>query len=88
MICAAALAKRPLSTKELAPELMKAKGMDLRDGVLAKAIGHRLMMGFWNSFRRIITSLFIGVTRTRTLTHSPQVAVLPTLETPKPLPPR
>ncbi len=42
-ICAAALAKGPLSTKELALELMKAKGMDLRDGVLAKAIGHRLI---------------------------------------------
>jgi hypothetical protein len=42
-ICSAALAKGPLSTKELALELMKAKGMDLRDGVLAKAIGHRLI---------------------------------------------
>jgi hypothetical protein len=42
-ICAAALAKGPLSTKDLALELMKAKDMDLRDGVLAKAIGHRLI---------------------------------------------
>ncbi len=42
-ICAAALANGPLSTKELALELMKAKGMDLRDAVLAKAIGHRLI---------------------------------------------
>jgi hypothetical protein len=42
-ICAAALASGPLTTKELALELMKAKGMDLGDGVLAKAIGHRLI---------------------------------------------
>jgi hypothetical protein len=42
-ICSAALAKGPLSTKELALELMKAKDMDLRDGVLAKAIGHKLI---------------------------------------------
>jgi hypothetical protein len=42
-ICAAALAKGPLSTQELALELMKAKGMDLTDAVLAKAIGGRLI---------------------------------------------
>ena len=42
-ICAAALTKGPLSTKELALELMKAKGMDLRDSVLAKTIGHRFI---------------------------------------------
>lgn len=42
-ICSAALAKGPLTTKELALELMKAKGMDLGDGVLAKTIGHRLI---------------------------------------------
>ncbi len=42
-ICAKALAIGPLSTKELALELMKAKGMDLKDAVLAKTIGHRLI---------------------------------------------
>jgi hypothetical protein len=42
-ICTAALVKGPLTTKELALELMKAKGMDLGDGVLAKAIGNRLI---------------------------------------------
>ena len=42
-ICAAALAKGPQDTRQLALELMKAKGMDLGDSVLAKAIGHRLI---------------------------------------------
>jgi hypothetical protein len=42
-ICAAALAKGPHDTRQLALELMKAKGMDLGDSVLAKAIGHRLI---------------------------------------------
>ena len=42
-ICAAALAKGPLDTKQLALALMAAKGMDLTDSVLAKAIGHRLI---------------------------------------------
>jgi hypothetical protein len=42
-ICAAALVNGPLTTKDLALELMKAKGMDLGDTVLAKAIGNRLI---------------------------------------------
>jgi hypothetical protein len=42
-ICAAALAKGPQTTKELALALMRAKGLDLGDSVLAKAIGHRLI---------------------------------------------
>ena len=42
-ICAAALAKEPQTTKELASALMRAKGLDLADAVLAKAIGHRLI---------------------------------------------
>jgi hypothetical protein len=42
-ICAAALASGPLSTKELALALMRAKGLDLADAVLAKAIGNRLI---------------------------------------------
>jgi hypothetical protein len=42
-ICAAALVNGPLSTKELALELMKAKGMDLKDAVLQKTLGHRLI---------------------------------------------
>jgi hypothetical protein len=42
-ICAKALAGGPLTTKELALELIKAKGLDERDGTLAKTIGHRLI---------------------------------------------
>ena len=42
-ICAAVLTSGPQTTKELALALMRAKGMDLTDGVLAKAIGHRLI---------------------------------------------
>jgi len=42
-ICAKALASGPRTTKELALELIKAKGLDQRDGVLAKTIGHRLI---------------------------------------------
>jgi len=42
-ICAKALASGPLTTKELALELIKAKGLNERDGVLAKTIGHRLI---------------------------------------------
>jgi len=42
-ICAAALTKGPQTTKELALALMRAKGLDLGDSVLAKAIGHRLI---------------------------------------------
>src|ERR1700689_926360 len=43
VICAKALAGGPLTTKELALELIKAKGLDERDGTLAKTIGHRLI---------------------------------------------
>ena len=42
-IRAAVLTSGPQTTKELALALMRAKGMDLTDGVLAKAIGHRLI---------------------------------------------
>jgi hypothetical protein len=42
-ICAAALVNGPLTTKELALELMKAKGMNLGDTILAKGIGNRLI---------------------------------------------
>ena len=42
-ICKAALASGPLTTKELAMELMKAKGMDLKDAVLQRTLGHRLI---------------------------------------------
>jgi hypothetical protein len=42
-ICAAALADGLLDTKQLALAMMKAKGMDLTDAVLAKAIGTRLI---------------------------------------------
>ena len=42
-ICKAALVNGPLSTKDLALELMKAKGMDLKDAVLQRTLGHRLI---------------------------------------------
>jgi hypothetical protein len=42
-ICKAALASGPQTTKELALALIRAKGMDERDGTLAKTIGHRLI---------------------------------------------
>lgn len=42
-ICAGALADGPKDTKELALAMMAAKGMDLTDAVLAKAIGTRLI---------------------------------------------
>jgi hypothetical protein len=42
-ICTKALAEGPRDTKELALALRRAKGMDLADSVLTKAIGHRLI---------------------------------------------
>jgi hypothetical protein len=42
-ICSAALAKGPRTTKELAVAMMAAKGMNVGDTVLAKAIGGRLI---------------------------------------------
>ena len=57
-ICAAALATGPQTTKELALALMRAKGMDLGDTVLAKAIGHL-------SFPRIISARSDDAIRTR-----------------------
>ncbi len=43
VICAKALSGGPKTTKELALELIKAKGLDPRDDTLAKTIGHRLI---------------------------------------------
>ncbi len=42
-ICKAALANGPMTTRELAQHLMRAKGLDTGDKVLAKAIGNRLI---------------------------------------------
>jgi hypothetical protein len=42
-ICGKALADGPQDTKQLALAMMRAKGMDLTDSVLAKAIGTRLI---------------------------------------------
>jgi hypothetical protein len=42
-ICAAALARGPHDTRELALELMKAKGLDTADSVLAKGLTNRLI---------------------------------------------
>jgi len=42
-ICAKALASGPRDTRELALELMKAKGMDTADSVLAKGLTNRLI---------------------------------------------
>jgi hypothetical protein len=42
-ICAAALAKGPHDTRQLAYRLMEAKGMDTADTVLAKGLTNRLI---------------------------------------------
>src|SRR5689334_17511467 len=42
-ICKAALASGPKTTRELAAIVMKAKGLDPNDKVLAKGIGHTLI---------------------------------------------
>ena len=42
-ICAKALASGPRDTRELALEMMKAKGMDTADAVLAKGLTNRLI---------------------------------------------
>jgi hypothetical protein len=42
-ICQTALASGPKDTRELAVELMKAKGMDTADTVLAKGLTNRLI---------------------------------------------
>ena len=42
-ICSSALATGPRTSQRLALALMKAKGLDLGDAVLAKTIGHRLI---------------------------------------------
>jgi hypothetical protein len=43
-ICAKAMAAHgAMTTKELALELIRAKGLNEQDGVLAKTIGHRLI---------------------------------------------
>lgn len=43
-ICKAALAKGPMNTRQLSAELLKAKGLDASDKVLAKAISTALFM--------------------------------------------
>lgn len=42
-LCKAALASGPLDTRELARHVMQAKGLDVGDKVLAKAIAYRLI---------------------------------------------
>lgn len=42
-ICREALQTGPRNTRELAQDVMKAKGLDTGDKVLAKAIAHRLI---------------------------------------------
>ena len=42
-LCLAALVDGPLTTRQLALHVMKAKGLDQRDKVLAKSIGGRLI---------------------------------------------
>jgi hypothetical protein len=42
-LCKAALANGPMTTKELVQYLMKVKGLDGGDKVLAKALGNRLI---------------------------------------------
>jgi hypothetical protein len=48
-LCRAALAKNgPMTTRELALHVMKAKGFDIGDRVLAKGIGYRLIQALSN----------------------------------------
>lgn len=42
-LCKEALANGPMSTRELAQHVMKSKGLDGGDKVLAKSIGYRLI---------------------------------------------
>ena len=42
-LCKAALANGPMTTRELAQHLMKTKGLDTTDKVLAKSIAYRLI---------------------------------------------
>lgn len=42
-LCKQALAKGPMTTRELAHHVMKAKGLDVGDKVLAKGIGNSLI---------------------------------------------
>ncbi len=42
-LCKEALAKGPMTTRELAQHVMKAKGLDVGDKVLAKGIGSSLI---------------------------------------------
>ena len=42
-ICREALTTGPLNTRQLSQAVMKAKGLDIGDKVLAKAIGYRLI---------------------------------------------
>ena len=42
-LCLSALADGPLTTRQLAPHVMKAKGLNQSDKVLAKSIGGRLI---------------------------------------------
>ena len=52
LLCKAALASGPMNTRELAQYVMKAKGLDGGDKVLAKAIALRLVYALRQQWRR------------------------------------
>jgi hypothetical protein len=51
-LCKAALAEGPMNTRQLAQHVMEAKGLDLGDKVLAKAVAGRLIHGLRQQWRR------------------------------------
>jgi hypothetical protein len=61
-LCKAALASGPMNTRQLAQHVMKAKGLDVGDKVLAKAIASRLIHALRQQCRR---GLVIGTEKQR-----------------------
>ena len=51
-LCKAALASGPINTRQLAQHVMKAKGLDAGDKVLAKAVASRLIHALRQRCRR------------------------------------
>jgi hypothetical protein len=54
-LCKAALANGPLSTRDIATYVIEAKGLDLNDKVLAKAIGMRLIHSLRRQRKTIVS---------------------------------
>ncbi len=51
-LCKAALAVRPMTTRQLALHIMEAKGMDTADAVLTKAVASRIINALGQHRRR------------------------------------